>query len=323
MTSTSLPHDAAEDFTLPLIDLGPFLNGTDKYQVAAQIREACLNSGFFYITGHGIPEDVTQDLFETMRTYFALPKDEKLAIDARHSHAFRGYFPLQGETLDPDMAPDLKEGFDMGRHISPHHIGAIENWPLHAPNRFPEKPEGFATQMQDYYDRLTGLGQKMMRLFAISLELEENHFDEMVDAPFSILRLLHYPPQQVKSENKNLGAGAHTDYGCFTILANDEHGGLEIQHTNGEWISVPPRKGCFVVNISDMMQRWTNDTYRSTWHRVVNLSGQERYSIPFFFDPNHNARIACLPTCCSADNPPGYEPISAGEYLLKRLAAAF
>lgn len=316
-------HQSLPEPVLPVIDLRPYFEGTDKHAVARDIHAACTGTGFFYLTGHGIPEALIEDVFDLMRTYFALPEEEKLKVDARHSPAFRGYFPLHGERLDPAFLPDLKEGFDMGRHVPEVHIGVEEGWPNHAPNRFPADPSDFQARAQAYYDRMNGLGQSLMRIFALSLDLPETWFDESVDHPFSILRMLHYPPQPVTATTDAMGCGAHTDYGCFTILANDKNGGLEIQLVDGNWVHVPPREGCFVVNISDMMQRWTNDRYKSTVHRVKNVTGADRYSIPFFFDPNYNAVVECLPNCRESGRAPKYESIRAGDYLLKRLADAF
>jgi isopenicillin N synthase-like dioxygenase len=134
---------------------------------------------------------------------------------------------------------------------------------------------------------------------------------------------LHYPPQRGRIDESQLGAGAHTDYGCLTILAQDGVEGLQVRNVQGEWIDAPPIAGTFVVNIGDMMARWTNDLFASTKHRVINRSGQERYSLPFFYDPEYDAEVVCLETCSGPDNPPRYPPTTGLQHLLDMINASF
>ena len=134
---------------------------------------------------------------------------------------------------------------------------------------------------------------------------------------------LHYPPQQGRITERRIGAGAHTDFGCLTILAQDPVGGLQVRNAAGAWIDAPYIPGTFVVNIGDMMARWTNDLFASTYHRVINASGRERYSMPFFFDPNFEADLTVLPTCSGPDNPPKYPPTTGGQHLLDMINATF
>jgi len=171
--------------------------------------------------------------------------------------------------------------------------------------------------MEQYFDRMLSLSRQLLKGLALSLDVDESYFDSMTNNPMAILRLLHYPPHPVQASPEQLGCGTHTDWGCITILLQDEVGGLEVCTSNGRWIPAKPIPGTFVINLGDVMARWTNDYYQSTPHRVVNRSGKERYAIPFFFDANYHALIKCIPTCQSPTNPPKYSPITAGEHIVE------
>lgn len=162
-----------------------------------------------------------------------------------------------------------------------------------------------------------------MRGFALALDMNADYFADKIDRPLAQLRLLHYPPQSGDVQARTIGCGAHTDYGCLTILAQDQNGGLQVRNTAGDWIAAPPVPGAFVVNLGDQMARWTNGRFQATPHRVINVSGRERYSMPFFFDPNWEAEIACLPTCAVPGEAPRFAPVQAGPYLQSRFDATF
>jgi isopenicillin N synthase-like dioxygenase len=155
------------------------------------------------------------------------------------------------------------------------------------------------------------------------LGLQAEYFDNWLNAPMTTLGPLHYPPQQGHITETRRGAGAHTDYGCLTMLSQDDAGGLQVRNAAGLWIDAPPIQGSFVVNIGDMMERWTNGVFTSTLHRVINVSGRERYSLPFFFDPDFSAPVECLETCLKAGEVPKYPPVTAGQHLLDKINASF
>jgi isopenicillin N synthase-like dioxygenase len=167
------------------------------------------------------------------------------------------------------------------------------------------------------------LAAQLMEAFALSLHLPEKYFHPMLDEAMGALRLLHYPPQPPADDARVVGTGSHTDYGCLTILAQDSVGGLQVRNSAGEWVAAPPVPGAFVVNIGDQMARWTNDVFGATHHRVINTSGRERYSMPFFFEPNFDAVISCLETCRSPEHPAKYADVVAGEYLVSRFDDTF
>jgi isopenicillin N synthase-like dioxygenase len=298
--------------SLPMIDVSPLIGG-DPAGLAGMAREiglACRDRGFFYITGHGVPEAVTRQAFEAARALFDLPLEAKQAVSKARSPANRGYEPLGGQTLEPGATPDLKEGF---------YIGAEEPFAgfNRGPNQWPAGLPQIGPALLDYHGRLLDLARRLMSGLALSLGLEPDAFADFCQSPVAILRLLHYPPQPAAEPGR--GAGAHTDFGALTILLQDEVGGLEVHdHASGGWIAAAPVPGAFVVNLGDLMGRWTNDRYRSTAHRVTNRSGQRRYSIPFFLSGTPTCEVACLPQCLGPGETPKYPPTTAEAHIRQR-----
>ncbi|MDG9782310.1 2-oxoglutarate and iron-dependent oxygenase domain-containing protein [Metapseudomonas otitidis] len=310
--------------TLPLIDIAP-LYGTDNAawrDVATQIDAACRDWGFFYITGHGIPPERIDALLAAAKAFFALPEAEKLKIDITRTAHHRGYGAIATEQLDPTQPSDLKETFDMGFHMAADHPEVLAGKPLRGPNRHPDLP-GWAPLMEQHYADMQALAQTLLRAIALALGIERDFFDARFAEPISVFRMIHYPPRHTARSADQPGAGAHTDYGCVTLLYQDDAGGLQVRNVNGEWIDAPPIPGSFVVNIGDMMARWSNDRYTSTPHRVISPLGVHRYSMPFFAEPHPDTEISCLPNCSSADNPPKYPPVTSAEYLLSRFADTY
>ncbi|MFU6375676.1 2-oxoglutarate and iron-dependent oxygenase domain-containing protein [Metapseudomonas otitidis] len=310
--------------TLPLIDIAP-LYGTDNAawrDVATQIDAACRDWGFFYITGHGIPPERIDALLAAAKAFFALPEAEKLKIDITRTAHHRGYGAIATEQLDPTQPSDLKETFDMGFHMAADHPEVLAGKPLRGPNRHPDLP-GWAALMEQHYADMQALAQTLLRAIALALGIERDFFDARFAEPISVFRMIHYPPRHTARSADQPGAGAHTDYGCVTLLYQDDAGGLQVRNVNGEWIDAPPIPGSFVVNIGDMMARWSNDRYTSTPHRVISPLGVHRYSMPFFAEPHPDTEISCLPNCSSADNPPKYPPVTSAEYLLSRFADTY
>lgn len=191
---------------------------------------------------------------------------------------------------------------------------------MSGPNAWPDMP-GFQEAVGSYYAELLGLARQMIKLFAEVLSLPPDFFDSLVSTPGAMGRLIHYPPQE-SSNADALGIGAHTDIECFTILCQGSVPALQVLNSEGEWIQAPPVPGTFVVNIGDLLARWTNDRFVSTVHRVWNVTGQERYSIPFFFGTNYDATISTLQSCLDAGGKSKYDPVLAGDYVWKRLSAS-
>jgi len=309
---------------IPIIDVSPLRGGPGKESMVEAIGHACREIGFFYAVNHGIPAAQIDAVYEQAKRLFALPDAEKEKVAIEHSACHRGWFRVGGENLDPAKQPegDLKEGFKIGRDLPPDHERVIAGLPLHGPNLWPDLP-GWQDIMQGYYDAMVDLGRKMLGAFALSLALSEDFFAPWLGITMTTLGPLHYPPQRGRITEARLGAGAHTDFGCLTLLHQDPSGGLQVRRRDGLWIDAPPVPGSFVVNIGDMMERWTNGVFCSTPHRVINVSGSDRFSLPFFFDPDFYAPVACLPTCLAAGDTPKYAPTTAGAHLLEKIDESF
>jgi isopenicillin N synthase-like dioxygenase len=304
--------------SIPVIDLGGSFSPSldDRKAVTWEIHKACRETGFFYVKNHGIPQDLIDAQIEWTQRFFALPMEQKLQIDIKNSNWMRGYEAMAMQTLDAGSPPDLKEGMMIGRELSPDHPWIKAKVRHQGPNQWPSEPAGFREQMERYLDRMVNLGKHLMRCVALSLELPENWFDNGMAEYMATLRLLHYPPHPQNAAFNQLGAGAHTDWGSITMLLQDDCGGLEVQNADGEWIRATPIRGTFVVNLGDMIQRWTNDLYKSTMHRVLNnMSGRDRYSVPVFLNPDYFYRVECLPTCRPERGEPKYLPCTVGEHI--------
>ena len=289
--------------TVPCVDLG---RGTPAEQAAA-IDAALREHGFFAVLDHGIDAAVVAAAFDAGRRFFALVEADKRRWHIDGWPLKRGFDPIGWQALDPGQPPDIKESFYLG-------VEAI------GPNQWPDEAlvPGFRTAMEAYSTACDALARRLLTLHERALGLPADHFDGYTRHPTCTTRLLHYPPQPAVVAPGQIGCGAHTDWGALTLLAQDDAGGLQVQGTDGTWTDVTPIPGAFVVNIGDLMARWTHDRWRSTMHRVVNrVAGRERYSIAYFFDLDAEAVILPLPGCVPAGETPRYGPITAGEHLIE------
>ncbi|SDA95095.1 Isopenicillin N synthase [Pseudomonas sp. NFACC15-1] len=310
--------------SLPIIDISPLYGDEpDAWQaVAGQIDRACRQWGFFYIKGHPISPARIAEVLDNAQRFFALPVEEKLKIDITQTRHHRGYGAVATEQLDPTKPSDLKETFDMGLHLPADHPEVMAEKPLRGPNRHPDL-SGWATLMEQHYRDMQALAQTLLRAMTLALGIDRDFFDTRFNEPVSVLRLIHYPPRDAASCAEQQGAGAHTDYGCITLLYQDAAGGLQVRNVNGQWIDAPPIDGTFVVNLGDMMARWSNDRYLSTPHRVISPLGVDRYSMPFFAEPHPDTLIQCLPGCQDDAHPPKYPTTTCAEFLLSRFADTY
>lgn len=311
---------------LPVIDLsGSFGAGSAGEQRAArEIDAVCRESGFFYVVGHGVPAELVHAMFAAARDFFTLPTEVKARWSTRNSPIRRGWDALGHQALDNGKPADLLEGFNIGLEFDPADpLG--EQAPRRGPNQWPapEVAPTLAATAQAYMRAQEALSRHLMRLIALALALPGDYFEPFMRWPVPSMRLLHYPPHPADAAPGQAGAGAHTDWGALTLLAQDDNGGLQVQDAHGAWHDVPPVADSFVVNLGDLMARWTNDAYRSTMHRVINnVSGRDRYSIPYFFDIDFHARVAALPGCWDAAHPPRYAEVTAGEHHQEKMRAA-
>ncbi len=279
---------------IPIIDLAKAK--TDPKQLPALARElfqACCESGFFYLVGHGISEDLQARLERVSHEFFAWDEHRKMQLKMElGGPAWRGYFPLGGELTSGKA--DAKEGLYLGTELDARDPRVQAGWPMHGPNLFPDIPD-FRDTVLEYIHVVTALGHRVMELVSMSLALPPDYFYEhFTKDPLILFRIFHYPPDPDPEHSETWGVGEHTDYGLLTILKQDDCGGLEVK-SKDRWIEAPPIPQAFVCNIGDMLERMTGGLYRSTPHRVRNRSGRERYSFPLFFDPGFSVPMRAIP----------------------------
>lgn len=323
MSLDTLEHRPAESAPadvpgIPLIDIAA-LRGSDAAQhdaVAAALRAACETRGFFYVCNHGVPAELIDRVFAEAEAFFDQPMPAKLRLDKTHSPCNRGYEPLRAQTLEAGAPPDLKESFYIGAEIAADDPRVLAGRFNTGPNQWPEGLPDFRATMDAYFAEAHALGGLIVRALGRSLALPDGWFDGYLDDAAATLRLLHYPPQPPNPAPGEKGCGEHTDFGGITLLLQDATGGLQVWDAQRQgWIDAPPIPGTYVVNIGDLFARWTNGRYRSTLHRVINASGRERHSVPFFFTGNPAHRVECIPTCLAAGDMPRFEPVTVEQHL--------
>ncbi|KAI5477351.1 hypothetical protein MNV49_006493 [Pseudohyphozyma bogoriensis] len=315
---------SAQAFTaLPIIDLTNIQSESVEARkaLAAQIQEAAISCGFFYIKNHGVSQQTLDNVFAQSKKFFAQPVEKKMLVDMSKSTSFKGYLPLGGEQVDPDSRGDLHESFDIGTDSQ------FSKESANSGNQYPPEEDlpGFREAIESGWNEIMALGQRLFPMFALALGLEENYFEDKLTNPGSVMRILSYPSQAQEGpiDPKELGIGAHSDYECFTILCQDDVPALQVLNAAGEWIHATPIPGTFVVNIGDQLQRWTNDVFKSTVHRAINRTGAQRQSIPFFFGCDYDVELAVLPSCITPDRPAKYPPVIAGKWVESRLAETY
>lgn len=304
---------------IPALDLAGALDagGPRSAEVARALHDAAMACGFFYVRHHGVDANLVAHQFALARRLLELPAARREALSMHHSPNLRGYERMGAQTLDAAMKPDLKESFYCGLDWPADHPYVRAGYQTYGPSQWPaELPEAKAA-CETYMAAMIALSVRLMQLMALSLGLPEHCFDAACHDPMVTLRMIRYPSHPEDADEHTFGAGAHTDWGAITILAQDAHGGLEVQMPDGGWVDAAPRDGSFVVNLGDMIPRWTNGLYHSNPHRVRNRhsGGAPRFSIPFFFEPEYLARIEAVPGTVPAGQAPRYAPCTAGEHL--------
>ncbi|CAN5681611.1 2-oxoglutarate and iron-dependent oxygenase domain-containing protein [soil metagenome] len=311
--------DTAKPFP-PLIDL-------DGPDVPAQIDRACTEIGFFQIVGHGIPTEVIDRMLAQVDAFFGRPLNEKLAWGSGLAEIERGYSAKGtegfGYSMDVEQPPDLMEALTMGLDELPddaaYHTDDHQSF---APNIWPDDQPELRPAMLEYYGYAERTVHRITSLMAQALGMPADYFEPFTDRSMDALRVNWFEGSEAVLPNQ-FGVGAHTDYGVTTLLLADQTPGLQV-YVGDEWIPVLPVEGALLVNIGDLMARWTNDRWRSTLHRVQpvqSLAGKyaKRRSIPFFHEGNFDAYVECLPTCCGPDNPAKYPPITSGAHVLAKI----
>lgn len=301
--------------SVPVVDLSGWHGDTAaRREVARDVDRVFRDVGFLYLAGHGLPQPLLDDAFAAAHEFFALPSDRKAALDATAAGSYWGYYPDRSEASDPDAPADRKEAFDLHHVVDADRLAdapeAVRRR-LAAPNLWPDGLPRFRRRVADYFAAAGDLARTLFEVIAVANGLRPDWFSSSVDDPIVSMRLLHYPPQPARTDE--FGIGAHHDYEALTILAQDSVGGLQVRNPDGDWVEAPPLPGTFVVNIGEMLARWSGDAYVATDHRVLNRSGRERYSIPVFFASNHDT---VLRRWHGTDAEPR---VTAGEYLVERI----
>lgn len=310
---TGLVSDAPSNTEIPVLDVGDYLSGVPGAceQLASVLHLALTEVGFFYLVGHGVPRSVIDGVFREAKRFLALPLEQKNTI--KLNDVFVGYMGDRqqlgrtSEYYEGHTKPDRVEAFFMQRDRAP--------FELPFPNQWPEGLPGYRETLNEFFEAMEELSIKLLPLFATALSLPSDYF-----APFfpkyrtiAFQRLSHYPADPLEEGQYN--SSPHTDGTFLTLLATTDVPGLEIKPKEQDWIRAPAWPEAFLVNSGDLLTRWSNGRILSTPHRVRNLSGRDRYSIPFFFLPSPDTVIECLPTCHEEDHPPQDEPITVQEYL--------
>lgn len=315
---------------IPIIDLKDISDPNPEVQqsLAKQIRDACIDVGFFCVTNHGISEEIIEATLESMKSYFSLPLETKLELDNKKTPNFKGYNAVLSSKNDPAGAGDMHEGFEFGWEALDDAPGALDacrmnDGSMTGANVWPDVP-GFRKSLLRYYHAAVGLGKNLFPLFARALDLAPDFFDNKTRNSAALMRVLHYPPQKGPADERVIGIGAHTDFECFTILWQlPGIRALQVRNASGEWIDAPPTPGTLVINLGDQFARWTNDVFKSTVHRADNRSGERRYSIPLFFGTDYDVLLEPIAGCVSDEQPPRYEVMTAGDYVKMRLKATY
>jgi isopenicillin N synthase-like dioxygenase len=305
---------------LPIIDLSPFIAESahaERMRMARQLRAACIDIGFFYVTGHGFSNSELDAVLTQGRSFFALPLAEKMQVLSRNVD-MPGFVRTGG--IDPeknrDKVVDIKERFSLTRELArgeqarpDSRIGRTQ-WPAR------EKLPAFEITMKAYVARLQQVSRALNHAFALSLDLPEDYFDALYQRPDMTLTFNFYPPvDPSKLKATQWSFSPHADYTAFTVLLQDSNGGLQARNSAGDWIDVPSKDGTLVVNVGNLLARWTNDLYASTLHRALHVGSEPRISAAFFVYPDATSVVRCIETCQGPDNPPRYEDVTTAEYV--------
>jgi isopenicillin N synthase-like dioxygenase len=306
---------------IPVIDFGPLFAGEPGAlaRVAREVGYACENIGFFYALNHGVPEALIDRAFAASRHFHALPLEEKLELRLNENNI--GYLPINASvqgasTVHKATRPNQNESFFISHDRGADHPDVIAGMPLRGRNQWPALLPDIREPMTTYFHALGAMCDRMLPVFAVALGMPADFFARFfTNEGHANLRFLHYPPQDPGEDNL-FGQAPHTDNSFMTALARTDVPGLAVRLPSGEWFPPPVIPGTFLINLGNIMRRWSNDRFLSTPHGVLNDSGTDRYSIAYFHSPNPDAVIECLPSCVSADNPAKYPPAVYRDLIL-------
>ena len=305
---------------IPVIDIGPLLDDSDPQRVAAQLQHAATQVGFIYVSNHGVADEVIDQAHAIGLEFFRQPLEKKLEVATNKHH--HGYLRPGATKMYDNAEVDLKESFNFGIELDAATLVAHQDNSLLGANEWPAFVPEFQPAVYRYFEAATRCAEALLRGFALAGGHPSDVFTRHSDLPVSRGSLQYYPPQPADAAENRFGLAAHTDFGVLTVLAQDRLGGLEIELPNGEWVKALPIEGTLVINVGDLLARWSNGVFRSTPHRVINTSGKERLSLVLAYDPNAETVIDPRLFCAPGETPK-YETTTCGEYLLWRFAKAF
>ena len=305
---------------IPVIDMAPLREGTVEgaRHVARQLLDAAETVGFFYVRNHGLPQDLIARTDAVARRFFSLSLEEKQSVKVAPWH--RGYIKLGEAKMYAGAKIDLKESFIWGMEAKPEGADTAPGHSLRGPNQWPGCMPEMQPTLSEFFDAANQCGRVLFRAFAAGLGLDLDYFTEHFDRPITRGALIFYPPQPPDLGEDQFGVAPHTDYGCLTLVYQDPIGGLQVRGRDGEWVVARPIEGTLVVNIGDLMARWTNNQFKSTPHRVINRSGRQRLSIGIFVDPNYETPVVPI---CRDGEAPLFDPVTCGDYIVSRYDASF
>ncbi|MEM7224733.1 MAG: 2-oxoglutarate and iron-dependent oxygenase domain-containing protein [Pseudomonadota bacterium] len=306
---------------IPVIDLAPLLDDERATaRVGEALRRAAEEVGFLYVKNHGIPERVIAEADRQARAFFALPLEQKetARINAYH----HGFLRVGEAKMREASRTDLKESFVWGLDLPDDDPAVNDANPFLGRNRWPAGQTAFRGALTDFFDHGLACGRQILRAFALSLGLPAESFVSNWRHPIARASVIYYPAQPPLMGEEQFGVAPHTDFGCLTLLWQDQIGGLEVQTKTGEWVTAHPIEGTLVVNVGDLLSRWTNDAFRSTPHRVINRAGVERHSMVVAADPDFETMVDPAIVCRNGETP-HYQPVSCGDYILSRFDESF
>ena len=281
---------------VPVVDIGPAWSGDPvaRKAVADAIAEAAATIGFFYVKNHNLSETDIAAVFQTAMDFHNLPLEAKMEVSLTLNNHAQGFLHGMTKGNDKNIKENQQEAFQIRRPLAADDPDLLAGKPLHGAIPWPSAMPDLKPRMLAYYDKVNALGYELLELFELSLDFTPGTLKTSFAKDMNSLRLLHYPPQKADESGEHLGARGHTDTNAFTILAQDPNGGLEVRNRDGEWVAIPPIDGTLVVNVGEVLKVWTDGVFTSAVHRVINRSGRERYSIPFFMYPSFDAVIKTL-----------------------------
>lgn len=309
---------------IPTIDLGPLLAGETGAleRTAEAVVAACEGPGFYYVANHGVAPGTIERAFAASRAFFR--QDERAKAEVAANDINRGWMAIGEARMDGAARPDLKELFSWGLELGPDDPEVVAGTPFRGPNRWPARQPGMRRAVYDGFHREgCATAARLLRAVCVGLGLEPDALAPHFEKPMARGQLLYYPPQPVEAGEDQFGVAAHTDFGFLTLVCQDGLGGLQVMSREGEWLAAPPVEGALLVNVGDLLARWSNDRFASTLHRVVNESGRERFSMAVFYDPAFHAVVDPRDLGLPAGAASRYPPVAAGEHQLERFGRVF